>query len=281
MSNIKVGVHVLATKVGETSRRIVAQLGSAVGDTYSDNSEWYQHVGFVSMPPNPEAGKSAATTVTVEDGGRDVVIASQDLRGLELYGNLKPGDACVYSAGLDGTKQAKTLWRGDGAITTYTTEGNIAGGRAIYFRTGPGVDVATGAPDGFSWAAPWGTMKFDWTGFHIVLESGAEFHLGGITGLPAPLDQIGTYCRIQSATMTTSSSNQSLGAGPGLPLASAPGVLAALTAIQTALTALQAAVAAVPSGTGPAAAATPALIASAAAIAAGAVSIPSSTQSSL
>jgi len=276
-SLIHVGFDVLTTIVNEKTRRVLAQIGSVVAETTdSDNAEWWQHVGFASRPSKPEAKTKAAQAVVVRAGDHDIITNSQDLRGLELYGNLKAGETCVYAAGEEGTGQARTLWRDDGAITHFTTEGNVAGGKAIYARVGKGLDDDTGLMDGFSWAAPWGTMRFDQSGFHVVHSSGAEFHMGGINGMPAPLDQIGTYCSIQAAAVTTTSSCQSLGAGVTQPLAFAVGTLATFTAMQAAITAMQAAIVAIGGGGGSAAAVT----ASAAAVVAAAASVPAGTSSS-
>ncbi len=281
---IQVGYDILTTVINEKTRKVLAQLGSVIGETTdTDNAEWWQHIGFASRPSKPEAKTKAAQGVVIKAGDHDIVVASQDPRGRDLYGNLKEGETCCYAAGVNGLGQARTLWRDDGAITHYTTEGNVAGGRGIYARVGKGLDDETGAPDGFSWAAPWGTIKFDQTGFHVVCSNGAEFHLGGIAGMPAPLDQIGTYCHIQAGVLSTTSSGQSLGAGPTQPLAFATGVLATLTAMQTAITALQATLAASSGGTVNAAATTAsgtAAVASAAAVSAAALSVPAGTSSS-
>ncbi len=274
---IQVGYDVLTTTINEKTKKILAQIGSVLAETTdADNAEWWQHIGFASRPSKPEAKKKAAQAVVLRAGDHDVIVASQDLRGLELYGNLKAGETCAYAAGEDGLGQARTLWRNDGAITHFTTEGNVAGGKVIYARVGSGIDEDTGLMDGFVWAAPWGTVKFDQTGFHVVHESGAEFHLGGINGMPAPLDQISTYCSIQAAALTSTSSAQSLGAGTTQPLAFATGTLATLTAMQAAITAMQAAIVSLGGGGGSAAAVT----ASVEAVTAAAATIPAGTSSS-
>ncbi len=281
---IQVGFDVLTTTINEKTKKILAQIGSVLAETTdADNAEWWQHVGFASRPSKPEAKKKAAQAVVLRAGDHDVIVASQDLRGLELYGNLKAGETCTYAAGEDGTGQARTLWRDDGAITHFTTEGNVPGGKVIYSRTGSGIDADTGLMDGFVWAAPWGTVKFDQSGFHVVHESGAEFHLGGIAGMPAPLDQIATYCKIEAAAVTTTSSAQSLGAGTTQPLAFAAGTLALGTAIQAALTAIQACLTASSGGTVNAAsvtAAATAVTAAQAALATALLAVPAGTSSS-
>lgn len=140
MSLIKVGIDILATRISSASKRIVAQLGSVKEEsTDTDNAEWWQHVGFASRPPKAEAKKRAAQAVAVPMGDHDVIIASQDARGLELYGNLADGETCVYAPGEDGKAQARALWKKDGSINLFTKKDNSPTG------TGMGIFVN---PDG-------------------------------------------------------------------------------------------------------------------------------------
>jgi phage gp45-like len=143
---IKVGVDILKTTVSKLTKRIVAQLGSVEEETTdADNVEWWQHVGFASRPPKPDPKKKAAQAVTIAGGDRDVVIASQDQRGLELYGNLADGETCVYAAGEDGNAQARILLKKDGGLHIFTKEGNTTDGKGIVFsvRSDGSVDLVT------------------------------------------------------------------------------------------------------------------------------------------
>lgn len=136
-------VHVLKTTVSSATKKILAQTGSVVGQgqTDADNVEWWQHVGFTSRPSNPVGGKEAPQAVVVRAGGIDAAIASQDLRGLDLYGNLQPGETCVYSAGADGNAQARVLLKADGSINLYTRKGNTSSGTGMLVQ----LDAAAGA----------------------------------------------------------------------------------------------------------------------------------------
>lgn len=129
---IQYGLHVLRTTVSEKTKKILVQLGNAIGKTAdSDNNEWVQHVGFVSLAPKAEAGKRAAYTVVIRQGNRDIVIGSQDLRGLELAGQMEDGDTCIYAPGPDGKGQARTIYKGNGSIHHYTRVGNSEDGKGI------------------------------------------------------------------------------------------------------------------------------------------------------
>ncbi len=235
-----IGIDLLKTSVDAVTGKILAQLGSVVGEiTDSDNAEWWQHVGFASRPSKAVAGKSSAQAVVIKRSDHDICVASQDPRSLEMYGNISDGETCVYAAGEDGTSQGRILLKTDGSVSLFTTSTNLSSGDSVYARVAKGTNAATGAPDGFTWAAPWGTNKFDDTGFHTVHTSGAEFHLGGIYGMPSPLDQISSYCKIQVGTFHVSCSGASFGVVGATPLALEIPTAAALAALQTQITALQ------------------------------------------
>jgi len=274
-SLIQFGMSVLSTAIDAVTSKILAQLGDDRGAADSDNAEWVQHVGFASRPSKVVPGKASAQVVCVKGGDRDVCIASQDMRGLELYGRLKEGETACYAAGADGLAQGRTLWKADGSITHFTKEGNIETGDSIYARVASGMDTR-GIPDGFTWSGPWGTKKFDQTGFHVVHSSGACIDMGGI-GLPAPLDVIGSYIKLKAATVSIQSTGMSHGDGvsPVDPLAKSTFVNAALASMQAQLTALATALTAVAANAaGPAAGAPAAAAPAAAAVAAGAAALP-------
>ena len=273
---VDVGIDLLTTVVNATTARIFAQTGDVVSQTKdSDGVEWWQHAGFASRPPKADPGKKAAQAVVLKTSDRDVCIASVDNRGLDLYGNLAEGETCVYAAGEDGESQARRILKKDGSAAIFTTSDNTADGQSVYFRV---------AKDGFRFVAPWGTLKFDATGFHILHSSGASFDLGGIFGVPgfdsAPLNSLTSYVRMQAGSVITASSTQALGTGPSKPLASAPEVVLALNALQTQIDALLVAVGAAGPG-GPAAVTTAKLTMTPAAgiVSASANTIPSTTQS--
>ncbi len=132
---IQAGFDVLTTTVDKATKKITAQLGSVVGKTTdTDNAEWWQHYGIASRPPKPKAGKEAAQAVVLRMGDHDIVIASQDMRGLELYGALDHGEVCLYSAGDDGNGQARVLLKKDGSVSLFTKQGNAAGGTGMLIQ---------------------------------------------------------------------------------------------------------------------------------------------------
>ncbi len=264
---VQAGFDILTTSVNAVTGKILAQIGNAVGQTVdSDSAEWWQSVGFTSRPSKPEAGKQAAQAVVLRKGDHDICIASQDLRGLELYGKLDHGETAIYAPGPDGTAQARVLLKKDGSINLYTTSDNTADGDSVYARV---------APDGFLFNAPWGTIRWDDTGFHILHSSGASFDVGGIYGLPSPLDQIASYVKMQAGTINMSSSSTSNGLAGTFPLANATAVQVAITGLQAQITAMAAVIDAMPKGTlAPVVAAVPAIAAGTATVAGTATLIP-------
>jgi hypothetical protein len=268
-ASVAIGVDILNASRETSTAATLLQIGDVIsGQVESDRVESWQHAGFCSIPANPIAGQSACQAIVFKRGDIDVCIATRDTRAQTIAANLGPGETCTYAGGHDGNSQGRTLWKDDGSITQYTTDTNTSqdkGGRAVYFRVARGVNPLTGLPDGFSCIAPWGSQKFDGTGFHVLHASGASFDLGGLYGMPAPLDQISSYFRVQAGTVNLQASSVSMGVGPVFPLANATAVLAALSALSTALTALIPLIVTGVTGAGPGGASTgPALASSAA-----------------
>lgn len=221
---VKVGLDVLNTTVNKVTGKILAQLGSVVErKTDADNVEWWQHVSWASRPSKPEAGKKAAQAVVLSMSDHDVAIASQDVRSLDMYGNLDFGEFCAYAPGEDGNAQARLIGKKDGSIALFTTDDNTKAGKSIFFRV---------SKDGFLFAAPFGTMKFDKTGFHVNVAGVATIDMGVVGGLPPPLDVIGSYIKMQAGTVSASCS--------GMPLADATSTIAAIAALQTQIAGLAA-----------------------------------------
>lgn len=228
--------------------------------------------GVFRIPP-----KDARCYVAIPAGmellpAAGVIIASVG-GGHERFTNLNEKATVVQAT--DG--EARVVVRDDGSIAIFTTSSNDREGGSVYLRV---------APDGLSFVSPWGTLKYDDTGFHILHSSGASFDLGGIFGMPSPLDEIASYVKMQAATVNVVASAQSLGVGTVAPLTSATAAATALSNLQTQLTAVMAAVAAIQAdplhsaSVAATAAAAAAVTAGATALTATALLLPTSTSSS-
>jgi hypothetical protein len=241
---VHAGLDVLSSSVNPVTGKILIQTGNAIkSSTDADAVELWQQAGICSVPSKPIAGTSAAQATVLKTSDRDICVATQDVRALSLYGNISYGEVCIYAAGAECLSQGRILLKDDGSVTAYTTATNRAGGASVYARVAKGTDDATGAPDGHSWVGPWGTVKFNDTGYHTVHISGAELHMGGIYGMPAPLDAIASWIKLSAGTIHLECSALSVGIGATFPLANATAVMAAIAGLQAQVTALQAALA--------------------------------------
>lgn len=172
---MQVGFDILSTTVETTTKKILAQIGNVVGQTVdSDNVEWWQHYGFASRPPKPEPGKSAAQAVVLRGGDHDIAIASQDLRGLELYGQLDHGEVCIYAAGEDGNAQARVLLKKNGSINLFTKKGNTADGAGMGIFVDPdgSISLAGGSGAGFQLSADNSVKLFNAAGSFQIKADG-------------------------------------------------------------------------------------------------------------
>lgn len=139
---IQVGVDILKSTVASKTKRILLQVGDVVNQVSdSDNVEYWQHVGFRSRPPKPDAGKTATQGVLVRRGDYDVVICTQDDRGADLE-DLEDGDTMIYAPGPTGAGKARILLKGDGTIKAKNGTTTIT--------VSPEGDVTLDAPKSFS-----------------------------------------------------------------------------------------------------------------------------------
>lgn len=209
---VHVGLDILSTTISAVTNKITAQTGDAIRQsTDASDLEWWQHVGFASRPAKPIAGKSAAQCVVLKTSDRDAAIASQDVRGLAIYGNLKHGETCCYGAGEDGLSQGRAFFKDDGSVTLLTTNDNTPTGKVVALKL---------APDAFTFTAPWGSFKFDATGFHMKVKSGgSRIDIGGMDlsslGIPTAItDQLTGYITLTAAKINLKGGVCTLGLGP-------------------------------------------------------------------
>jgi hypothetical protein len=160
------GVSVLKTTVSEKTKSIVAQLGDVVSEVVdSDNAEWWQHVGFVSRPPKPAPGEQACQAVGIRTSSNDVILATRDLRGQTLSGQIGDGETCVYAAGATGTAQGRVLLKSDGSVNVFTRDGNTDAGQAVIIRVG--------ADSGIDLQSKYGAIKIASDGITLTAGSAA------------------------------------------------------------------------------------------------------------
>lgn len=191
---IRVGYDILSTTVNSVTKKILVQLGNVFKETTdTDNAEWWQHVGFASRPPKPEAKKQAAQAVVIKAGDHDIILASQDLRGLELYGNLSDGETCVYAPGEDGNGQARILLKKDGSINLFTKKGNAATGTGmgVFVNADGSVSVVSHSGAAFLIGSDGSVKMFNGSGAVQIDAAGAVKISGSKVSISAPAIVLG------------------------------------------------------------------------------------------
>lgn len=195
-------VHILWCEADKQTGAIIAHIGdNASGASIDDRAIMFGVSGVLSLPAPPTQETGAGEGIAVKTTSGDIIIATRDIRAGYLAGLIKPGETAVFATG----SQATELFKNDGSIRKFTTHDNTNTGRSIY------EDMGTG---GFEWVTPWGRMSWGEDGFHIFHASGASFDLGAISGMPPPLDSLGTYCTINAAMMQMNCTVVSHGADP-------------------------------------------------------------------
>lgn len=198
---------ILSTQKDSKTNTITCQLGTATtGEVYSDSAEYWQPPGFASLPspvitPNP---KDAPQAISINRVDQEIIFATRDVRTQQNYVNIKPGEVCLFGSGTDGNAQGKVMIKQDSSVTLYTTDSGNNGGNGVFFKV---------SPTAFQFVAPWGTLIFDATGFHVTTSSGAKFDLGGLA-MPAPLNALTSYCNVTAGNTNINSSFVQLGSGP-------------------------------------------------------------------
>ncbi len=220
---IQVGADILTTSIDAKTKKILAQLGDVHREsTDTDNAEWWQHVGFASRPPKPEAKKTAAQAAVIKAGDHDIVFASQDLRGLVLYGQLDHGETCLYAPGNDGNAQARALLKKDGSINFFTKKGNATGGAGMGVFINPVGSISIASHNGAA----------------ILVGDDASVKVfngsGGIQIKPDGHIKIASAAKVE-----ISGASITLGGPSALPIAIGPNVVTAITALQAQIVALQ------------------------------------------
>jgi hypothetical protein len=130
--------------------------------------------------------------------------------------------------------------------------------------------------DWFNLLGPFGKITYGANGFHLLHHTGARIDLGGIGGLPAPLDELGTYATISAAILKLQGTAIVLGPDTGVaePAAKAIALQTVLVAIGAALTATASALSALGNASAGAA-----IAAAVAAIGVGATAVPAQSTS--
>jgi hypothetical protein len=229
---------------------------------------------FIGRPLDPQLDSAGE----VEFGAHLLkLIEGKEWYGLPLYEPrtvpglpaLQKGEGLAFGPVFNFTR-----WHADGRISSMCTTDGTANGQRVFSELGPA---------GFVWAGPWAQLRHDALGVHYQHVSGASFDIGGISGVPAPLDRLSSYYTVTAAVISLRGTTVQLGVGTFEPAAKALTLLSVLAAqsaadaaqasadslVAAALTAMQAVLSALPGGgaaAGPVAAAVAALSSASAAM---------------
>lgn len=233
--------------------------------------EAFHPYGFAGRPDDKDSNGAAGALIDI-DGPQGYAWIMNDGRAQSLLPEILAGESFQYGAFGNFVRCHR-----DGRVSLFTTDDGTVNGRTIAMTIGP---------TGMVYNSPWGNMKLDATGFHVLHSSGARIDLGACGGLPAPLSALASYLKLSAALVQIEGSAVSLGAtgGVGAPAAKGDAVVTVLGAISSALTAIEAALSAttaIPGANavmaGPVADAVAAITAAQTAITTGAAAIPSSS----
>lgn len=98
-----IGADILASKVGANGV-ITVQIGDSTNEEVRcDGAEWWQHVGFASLPSNATKEGASAQAIAIEQSDFDVVVASRDTRNASRASALGPGETLLYASGPEGS----------------------------------------------------------------------------------------------------------------------------------------------------------------------------------
>lgn len=131
-------------------------------------------------------------------GGQLHLIPLQDPRVVPNLPPLGKGEAMLY-----GREGQFVKCRNGGEVSMMTTDDATITGQSVFFQM---------KPTGFTRTAPWGTERFDATGWHATTTSGASIDIGGIGGIPG-FGTFGSYAQLQAAMIRLNGASVSLGGG--------------------------------------------------------------------
>lgn len=177
----------------------------------------------------PDIGDQVTVAVPAQFGttpGASVIIAVTKPNPQPLPA-LKPNEPVLM-----GPARNFVRLHTDGKISLFTTDDGTKSGKSVFAQI---------RPDGFRMVHPYAKLMLDKTGFHVFHSSGARIDLGAVSGMPAPLDSLGSYAKVSAAMVQLEGSAVSLGTASGVQdqVAKATPTLACLSAIATALSSLQ------------------------------------------
>lgn len=184
----------------------------AIYDAHGDSPqvaapELHAPFGTVFRPLDAEldpSGKAIpnkmCTMLVADDGDEHHAWICGDPRILAKMPREKPGERLEHGYGASFRR-----YHADGTITDWVSTTNEPDGQGIFWQIGPA---------GIVFESPFGSLRFDATGFHVRDRSGARIDAGS-AGLPAPFSALGSYAGISAGIVSVEGSATSLGTDGG------------------------------------------------------------------
>jgi hypothetical protein len=143
--------------------------------------------GFFRIPPKGSECIVAFPGGDVQTAGAGILLATIPRpRVKTIYGHLEDEEACIHAGSADGSNPARIVTKKDGSVVIMTETDD---GQTVYLRV---------AKNALRFVAPWGTFRFDASGFHLKTQWGARLDLGGVGGMPPPASDMTSYATMSA-----------------------------------------------------------------------------------
>jgi hypothetical protein len=146
--------------------------------------------GFFRIPPKGSECIVAFPGGDVQTPGAGILLAVIPRpRKRTVYGHLQDEESCLHAGSADGSNPARVVTKKNGSVVlmTETDDGNT-----VYLKLGK---------DGLRFVAPWGSFRFDASGFHVKTQWDARLDLGGVGGLPGPIAGMTSYAALSARSV--------------------------------------------------------------------------------
>ena len=234
-----IGASILGSTLNTKTGTITVQTGDAINsEVHSDGAEWWQHIGFASRAAKSIPGKSSCQSIAITQSRRDICIASRDIRGNTIYGNLKEGETAIYAAGPSNIGTGRTMYKDDGTLASIThlvQEVNSVDGNPILMQLSSDAKINIAN-------STYGAISLDTEGIHIASMGKLDLGCTGALGL------VGATLALNAGAVLLGASSNPV-AYEGI-VKGGPQFAAWTAAVSAALTALITAVATKPAAVG-------------------------------
>jgi hypothetical protein len=207
---------VLSSTLDPATGTLTIQLGDVTkGRADSNKAEvWQGASGVCSRPALPTQGKASCQCLHLKRSDHDMGFAYRDLRATSIYGNLSPGDTCLYATSGAALAMCRAK---DGSSRLMTNDTNAATGRVVFAGVSSYYTSTDGQRHlGGEWRryAPWGGEWHDQNGYHFRHWTGIKIDAGGFA-MPAPFSQnVATY-QLTAGMVTIQAGIVALGTNDG------------------------------------------------------------------